>query len=861
MEQKGFRMLRQKTWDQYEIALLIECYVNVTSQGKELEAELVKLSKNLRSMAVRHGETIDETYRNLNGMHWQYQFIKSAFNNSSVGSRTPPRLFVEMVQLFHSDKLKFDVILMKAHQMAGDYNSTMDNKQEEFAAWIQATYGNKYSVKMCLECISDASDYAVNHHITKANFWDINDYKEFNRIRVKMSGSRIFRFFNRSLYKNFDKVGKLYSDFLKEVFISDTSKQDTPKEESYNTVSKFTQDYPTCTEKGLLPQESDIVLNPDGYISDRQENQETLVPTSDNIKSLDQYAEWLIQVKQSSNVTARLYISSIKSANRFALSHQLIAVDIWVMRDDLLKSSVQLVLSDEEFFDYNASQHNRFSAALKSYVTFRTGEVLPITKKRKRKSSTSSSIDTTQAKKVEDCPESIKNLLLAKFPYGLRTDSIIDIMKFKSYAEDEQVEFTADDNLLKAQILNFGITCEGKSYFISDESCSEIMLLLDSIFDAGHSVIYYENLYNLHQELFEKCHVYSQELLGCLLERRFPLIYTAKNFIMKNSCRMKESDAVEFELVRVWGDAVKHTYDELYEKLPYIPDEKIRFYLSYAQKFVWSSPETFVVIDKFIITDVEREAIYSYVKNKCNVIGYASINDVPLGNIVEENYDMSITAIYDIIYRVVLKDDFALTGKILTHQNKSVDILTIAKAYCAGKDACTFSELNDYVTFVNGTQNRQVAFQAAYEQFVRIDEMNYVADKFVNFSVSVIDDILEKVLDKGFAPIKSIASFALFPDCNFPWNHFILESYCYRYSKKFRLSILNFNDKNAGIIIKKDMTLEYYDILTIAAANSPVELTNSAVGQYLCEAGYTSKKSMKALDGIVEKAKALREAK
>lgn len=861
MEQKGFRMLRQKTWDQYEIALLIECYVNVTSQGKELEAELVKLSQNLRSMAVRHGETIDETYRNLNGMHWQYQFMKSAFNNSSVGSRTPPKLFVEMVQLFHSDKQKFDAILMKAHQMAGDYNSTMGNKQEEFAAWIQAIYGNKYSVKMCLECISDASDYAVNHHIAKANFWDINDYKEFNRIRVKMSGSRIFRFFNRSLYKNFDKVGKLYSDFLKEVFISDTPKQDTSKEESYNTLSKFAQDYPTGTVKGLLTQESDIVLNPDGYISERQENQETLVPTSDNIKSLDQYAEWLIKVKQSSNVTARLYISSIKSANRFALAHQLIAVDIWVMRDDLLKSAVQLVLSDEEFFDYNASQHNRFSAALKSYVTFRTGEVLPITKKRKRKSSISSSIDTTQAKKVEDCPESIKNLLLAKFPYGLRIDSIIDIMKFKSYAEDEQVEFTADDDLLKAQILNFGITCEGKSYFISDESCSEIMLLLDSIFDAGHSVIYYENLYNLHQELCEKCHVYSQELLGCLLERRFPLIYTAKNFITKNSCRMKESDAVEFELARVWGDAVKHTYDELYEKLPYIPDEKIRFYLSYAQKFVWSSPETFVAIDKFIITDVEREAIYSYVKNKCNVIGYASINDVPLGNIVEENYDMSITAIYDIIYRVVLKDDFALTGKILTHQNKSVDILTIAKAYCAGKDACTFSELNDYITFVNGAQNRQVAFQAAYDQFVRIDETHYVADKFVNFSVSVIDDILEKILDKGFAPIKSIASFALFPDCNFSWNHYILESYCYRYSKKFCLSILNFNDKNAGIIIKKDLSLQYYDILAIAAANSSVELTSSAVGQYLCEAGYTSKKSMKALDGIVEKAKALREAK
>ena len=130
-------MLRQKSWNQYEIALLIECYVNVTSQGKELEAELTKLSKKLRSMAVYQGETIVKTYRNLNGMDWQYQFIKSAFNNSLVGSRTPPKLFVEMVQLFHSDKLKFNAILMKAHQMAGDYNSTMDNKQEKFAVCIQ----------------------------------------------------------------------------------------------------------------------------------------------------------------------------------------------------------------------------------------------------------------------------------------------------------------------------------------------------------------------------------------------------------------------------------------------------------------------------------------------------------------------------------------------------------------------------------------------------------------------------------------------------------------------------------------------------------------------------------------------------
>ena len=79
---------------------------------------------------------------------------------------------------------------------------------------------------------------------------------------------------------------------------------------------------------------------------------------------------------------------------------------------------------------------------------------------------------------------------------------------------------------------------------------------------------------------------------------------------------------------------------------------------------MWSSLEHFAWIDRVIISDYEKQTIADYVNEKCDSVGFTTISDVPLGQIVEENYELSINAIYDAIYTIVLKDRLILKGRI-----------------------------------------------------------------------------------------------------------------------------------------------------------------------------------------------------
>ena len=233
--------------------------------------------------------------------------------------------------------------------------------------------------------------------------------------------------------------------------------------------------------------------------------------------------------------------------------------------------------------------------------------------------------------------------------------------------------------------------------------------------------------------------------------------------------------------------------------------------------------------------------------------------DIPLGNIVEENYELTITGLHTAIYNRVLFDDFFLNGKILTKEKNGVNVVSLVKQFVADKDECTFEEAHSKVAELTGGQYRYMAYEALYDSMVRVDESRYVHDKHVRFDVDAIDEVLSDIVSDGFIAIKEVTTFALFPMCGQAWNHYLLESFCYRYSKKYTLHVVGFNDKNAGIIADRKITCTYEEFLAKAAARAKIELTPTAIGTYFFETGYMGKRKFAWLDSVTEKAIAIRE--
>ncbi len=970
-------------WNKYEVVLLAEVYVNVKFKGADLECELLKLSQLLRAYAQNNGVEIDDVYRNLNGMRWQYFLLSVAFDPSITCSRKPSKLFNEIVDLYKNDIKEFNCILQEAHGEIKMLDAKNDNDKEycSFKNWLQKRKGIKFNYDIFKKCIASTSDYAQSHGICNCSFWQITDFRFFNKIRNKLSGSRIFKLSDPKRFKSFEKIGKLYAEYLKETYCSknctniasdsavnttdsneiDYSNLDDKiiaiETEEYQDCEKqfLTVDYdqkidytftsvksvryreniinnvgswknaytwifcnlytenkdklikllndnnltqykiccstdptllraPICIDKDFYTEAN---MNADAIIArigvllrycsvpyedvvikyTRKDNvndhkEDCLPPivnfnTDTNIKTEDKpdndsrsdFKSWLLQSGKFAAETAENYAKNIKYVNDYALKKLLISKSLFKMSTNELEHGINLILSNVEFARINQKKHHRFSASLKAFGEYALSR--PI------------SIDFAKVNIRQhdiDCPQELKGLLFKKFSYGIRINSGLEITKLRNLASMLDIEITGDDQLLKEQIISGGKLFDGKVYFVSDEAICELISKIQLIVKAGAQIIFYEEFYNKNFNWCDDNKILSWEILRELLIDKMQVGFCGKNYWYFKRENKFESQAIVNEVLRVWGDTPIRTYVELYEELPYIPKDKIRIYLSKSTNFVWSQTETFALVHKLIISETEKQEILNYVQSKCAQNGYVSICDIPLGNIEYENYEWTSFAIQEAIYNLILKDHFSLNNKkILTEKDYEIDAVQLVEAFCSQAGACTTKELFEFVESLNGTLDRQIAFRAAYNKMIRKDKDGFVSYKAVDFDVEAIDLLLEKYIRDDFTAIKNITTFAMFPPCGIPWNHFVLESFCYGFSNKFRLAVMNFNDKNVGIIYSKDVLLTYEEMLTVVLARGNIVLSKDIAGNYLFENGYLGKSKINALDRIVNNAVKLRE--
>jgi len=454
--------------------------------------------------------------------------------------------------------------------------------------------------------------------------------------------------------------------------------------------------------------------------------------------------------------------------------------------------------------------------------------------------------------------DKVADVISTCFANGFRLNSSIELSRFRTfYANELGEEISLSDEELNKYIVASGSTFDGKVYSVSSETKEQIKGLVENYFDDGAQAIFYAEFYAKNENwLFDES-VISEDMLVGILREVFPRLSFTQTYFGYTT----ESvfNVLESEILRVWGDDVLLTYAQLAERLEYVPIERIKYALGQNADFIWNNTGEFTHVSKIDITEDETTEIVRFADAEIRTHKYASIAYAPLGEIPEKNYALSVTAIHNSLYHICLSRNYEQHGKIITRKGYGIDAKSIMEEHCRTLDRCTLDDLLEFEKDLTGECHRWIPMEAGYAVMVRTDENAFVAERYVDFDKSAIDKAIDQFVNGGeYTPLRAVTTFALFPHCRQPWNLFLLESYCRRFSDNFRFEVLSVNSTNAGVVVRKHSRLTYFDIMADAVAKSGISLNEKTVLNFLATSGYTSQRRYAKIVELIKQATALR---
>lgn len=582
--------------------------------------------------------------------------------------------------------------------------------------------------------------------------------------------------------------------------------------------------------------ESAICISNDTEAQVRTEEKEDLMP-----ERKDAFVKW--SSKRNENKKIEYICATFDDASTYALGHKISKKSIW---------DIENLLELKLFFD-RLSKDKIYKVVHKDYA-----RILFQAEKLYIDYFEESSNESESKEEQIDVEKEIVKIVSEKYVYGYRLGSVIERMKLRDYLSERNIFFCGSDDELEELIIRNGFVSNGKVLIEWENKYEKLNQEIDSVFQSGVVVIYYETFFELHTELMVEVHISSDALLKTFLKEKRNDLTFSKNFFSSGE-KITEDLAVAQEIIRVWGGNVLASVDELAGKLPYIPYDKVRFYLSQNQNFVWESEGVYTRLLSIKISDEEKKNIMDHAAAGIERKGYVSLSELPLENIFEENYELSEYAVLFGTYGRCLSEQYSLHGRIVTKQDAEFDATILMQQFCNDQDEITLDEAISKVEEFTGVANRRVAYPALYETMVRVGEQLFVSQKKIHFDIEKIDEQISRFATDGFIALKEITTFALFPECGYPWNQYILESYCYRFSKKYVYRTNLFNGKNAGALIDKSIMWDYQEIMAQAVARSKIVLDDDIIGRFLYDTGYMARSKFGGIKDIAERAKIIRE--
>lgn len=710
-----------------------------------------------------------------------------------------------------------------------------DTMRDVFLQWLSVGNAKKFSPFVCVSCLDTISEYILHKKIYSVSLWDITQHNIFKPIYMKVMDAKLLRITDRNAYKVFIVAGQLYLRFLKEKPWKITTTE---------TVNSVTGQ----------------VLN--NSTEPAEQAQTNHAPTEEKISPVQTNTVMTIK-----DAVIHVLKSELRPMTVEEIYGKIVEQELYTFGAqnpvNVVRNTIEYACENSGYSNRNAVlcfrfERNNEGKKVYSLLTMNTIDVEIVDSEAVHIKRNDDSSAYAPQKVSDDEFEAICTCLVCKYSNGFRYDSQIELNKLRRYLSDYcGIELALSDAELSNVAKSCGTIFEDKVYVVNTVTRDQIKSLAERYFDNGGQAIFYEAFFSKHEHWLIESSVVSEEMLITLFRRLFPQYFFTTTYFGTLSENI--NTIIVSEMLRVWDYDILLNYDELSERLVYIPRYRIEFALGQNGEFVWNSTATFTHTSKIDISDSEKANICAMVAKVCNIERFVSFADLPLYDIAKCNAELTETAIHTSVYQICLADDYERSGKIITRRGDGLSALEIITAHCRTLDRATLQELLDFEKELTGEVHRWVPMQAGYDAMVRISEDDYIAEKYIHFNIPEIDAAIESFMMGEYIPLRAVTTFALFPHCGQPWNLFLLESYARRFSVNFGFDTPSVNNKNAGCIVRKHSKLTYDDIMVDVILKTNVPLTIDDVADYLFNNGYRGSRQKSKVSELIRIAKQLRE--
>lgn len=746
-------------WDRYEVALLFSAYER-TVEGSDINTEAAKLSEFLRGLAVCKGLSIDETYRNVNGMKMQLANVQYLFTGGKKGLSGASAMIHQMYELYKTNQTEYQTILKEAIQL-NRIPISIEN-----AFFIYAKDRTFFSPKMLTKYLRMAADYC---HL-KEPLLGMTDTKAVHRIQQKVATGKLLRFHFGKDAQNVRNATQLYYSFVKDYqenskpqFIQNGALQEKLGTEQIPSDAKTTN--------------TDTTLDVPTEISDEVQGDDPVKVVEPSLESTHKTTHDIgrptLEVSTEEWILTQLKVKGLTYQDKRAKDGCL-----WILGGHELDAFAQ-ECKDKGYIMTFKADGCRIYPECPVWWTKTIG-----------KGSTS---DCCKEEHTVHPPDGRwLPILQGFFPDGYILDDFLSQFQASAYWQERYGEDCPMEGALIDQAMkSVGSVRDGRVFAKNDEDnklisdiCEEIIRIL-----SQYTTVYRSCIYERYREQLATCSIYTESVMTQqLLDVANGGFYSTYQVFAQPG---QESSVIQDcrKVLRNHGGSMN--VSDVAKELWFIPYDTVYHNLTADSEALNIGTGVWMLAEHFPVT-IEDAAKVGDMLDKCflrqDFVQQADLMPLlreHLPFIADNLSGLHFAAIFNIL-NYHLKNRFSFSKAIIAPKGAKTDFRDLFQSFAKEHDRFTLDELSAFAaelqipiywenTFIGGA--------------VRISETEFVNRKLISFDVDSMDKALESFCPGDYLPLQDVSSAMMMhlPSCGYHWNGYLLLSYVYGFSNAFRL--------------------------------------------------------------------------